>query len=254
MNISISKPQGRHTGCTDLEWEARVELAAAYRLVDHHGWGESIYNHISLRVPDQPDHMLIKPHVLTYAEVTASDLIKVSLSGDLDESAGINRAGYVLHAGILGGRADVNAVLHLHTEAVVAISARRAGLRMLSQYAVRFYEDIAYHDYAGITDGMAERAAILENLGSHRALIMRNHGALTVGSSVRAAFIAVKDLIDACRIQLLIESTGGEAIEIPVAVCESASRQMRAHDSGRGGADWPAYLRLLDKLDPGYRT
>ena len=240
--------------CTEPEWQARVELAAAYRLVHRHGWGESIYNHISLRVPDQPDHFLVKPHGLTFAEVTASTLIKVSMFGNLDESAGVNRPGYVLHAGILGARTEVNAVVHVHTESVVAVSAKRAGLRMLSQYAIRFYESIGYHDYEGITDGMAERPRILANLGPHRALIMRNHGAVTVGPTVRAAFIAIKDLIDACRIQLLIESGSGDIIEIPPDICTSAARQMRAHDDGRGGADWPAYLRQLDHFEPAYKT
>jgi ribulose-5-phosphate 4-epimerase/fuculose-1-phosphate aldolase len=243
----------RSAAVSAAEWEARVELAATYRLVNHNGWGEGIYNHISLRVPDAPDHFLIKRHALLYEEVTASNLLRIAISGDFDESAGVNRPGFVLHAGILEARPDINSVLHLHSRAVVAISAADTGLRMLSQYAMRFHRSIGYHDYEGITDNLEERGRINDNLGNNMALMMRNHGALTVGTSARSAFTAIKDLVEACRIQILIESTGSTAPDIDEAVCESTAKQMRKHDNGRGGDDWIANLRLLDRLDPSYK-
>lgn len=235
------------------EWQARVQLAAVYRLVELHGWGESIYNHISLRVPGSPDHFLIKRHDLLYREVKASNLVRVPVGGDLDENAGVNRPGFVLHGGVLHSRADVNCALHVHTAEGVAISASAEPLRMLSQYAVRFYNRVGYHPYEGITDGMDERSRIARNLAQHSALFMRNHGVLVVAPSAQSAFIRVKDLLEACRIQLMLQASGRELIEIDGAVCERTVRQLASHDDGRGGADWPAYLRTLDRLDSSYR-
>ena len=236
------------------EWDARVELAAAHHLVLREGWGESIYNHIAARVPGEPQAMLMKRNDLTYAEVTASNLVKVDLRGDLDESAGVNRPGYVLHAGLLQARPDVQASLHLHTPEIIAVSTRPGGLRMLSQYAVRFHGRIGYHDYEGITDGLAERPRIVASLGDGAALVMRHHGAVTVGASVAQAFILAKDLVQACRIQLLAEAGGQPLLEIPPAVCDATAQQFRRHDAGRGQADWPAYLRELAQHAPWYRA
>lgn len=242
------------TNCSPLEWDARVELAAAYRLVHLHGWGETIYNHISRRVPDEPGRMLIKRTDLAYLEVTASNLVKVDIAADLNEAAGVNRPGFVLHGGVLAARPDVQAALHMHTAEVLAVSARRGGLRMVSQYALRFYGRIGYHDYEGITDGLAERPRIVHNLGQNIALMMRHHGLLTVGATVAQAFIAAKDLFEACRIQLLAEAGGADLLEVPPAICESTVSQFRRHDMGRGTADWPAYLRELDRLGTLYRS
>ena len=239
---------------SEAERQVRQELAAAYQLVQLHGWGESIYNHIAARVPDAPTHMLMKRADLTYAEVTASNLVRVDMNEDLDEAAGVNRPGYVLHGGVMQQRADVNTSLHLHAPEIIAVSTRPRGLRMLSQYAVRFYGRIGYHDYEGITDGMAERPRIAERLGENIALIMRHHGALTVGRTVAQAFIAAKDLVEACRIQLLAETAGEPTLEIDPEICASTVQQFRRHDEGRGTADWPAYLRELAQRAPHYRS
>lgn len=238
---------------SDAERQARIELAAIYRLIDLHGWGESIYNHVSLRVPDSPGHFLIKRHDLLYSEVTASSLVRVPVAGDLDERAGVNRPGFVLHGGVLASRPDVQCALHLHTAEGIAMSACAEPLRMLSQYAVRFYGSVGYHTYEGITDGLDERSRIERALGNNSALFMRNHGVLVVAQGAPGAFIRVKDLLEACRIQLMLKATGGELIEIDPQVCERTVRQFASHDNGRGGADWPAYLRTLDRLDPSYR-
>ncbi|SAL37118.1 membrane protein [Caballeronia udeis] len=234
------------------EWDARVELAAVYRLVEIHGWGEGIYNHVSLRVPDEPDHFLIKRHDLLYSEVTASNLVKVPVHGDLDERTGVNRPGFVLHGGVLMSRPDVNCALHVHTAEGIALSACEAPLLMLSQYAARFYGRIGYHPYEGITDGMDERVRIERNLADNSALFMRNHGVLTVASSAPSAFIQIKDLLDACRIQLLLQAAGSNVIEIGELICERTVRQFAQHDEGRGGAAWPAYLRMLERSDTSY--
>jgi ribulose-5-phosphate 4-epimerase/fuculose-1-phosphate aldolase len=236
------------------EWQARVDLAATYRLIAHYGWDDVIYNHSSMRVPGEDRKFLIKRHELLYTEVTASNLVKVSMDDDLDESSGVNRPGFTLHGGVLSARPDVNCAVHVHTETGMAIGGLKEGLRMVSQAAIRFYNRVGYHDYEGITEDFGERARINRALGNSRALIMRNHGLLTVGKTMREAFVLMKSLLEAAEIQLAMEATGGDLIEIPAAICEKTARQYEHHDSGRGSADWPAYLRVLDGIDASWRN
>jgi ribulose-5-phosphate 4-epimerase/fuculose-1-phosphate aldolase len=252
MNEQFSPTKGVPAGMAPAEWQARLDLAAAYRLIAHYGWGDVIYNHSSMRVPGEERKFLIKRHDLLYTEVTASNLVKVSMDDDLDEKAGVNRPGFTLHGGVLSGRRDVNAAVHVHTDLGMAISGLKSGLRMVSQPAVRFYQRVGYHAYEGITEDFDERARINADLGKNRALILRNHGLLTVGRSVREAFVLMKYLIEAAHIQLMMEATGGELIEIPPQVCAKTAAQYEHHDAGRGSADWPAYLRMLDTVSPGY--
>jgi len=241
-------------GIAAAEWQARIDLAAAYRLIAHHGWDDVIYNHSSMRVPGEERNFLIKRHELLYTEVTASNLVKVSMDEDLDEKAGVNRPGFTLHGGVLAARPDVNCAVHVHTELGMALAGLKGGLRMVSQPAIRFYERVGYHPYEGITEDFAERERINAALGKNRALIMHNHGVLTVGRTVRESFVLMKYLLEAADIQLRMEATGGALIEIPPHICEKTARQYETHDAGRGAADWPAYLRMLDRIDPGYRN
>jgi ribulose-5-phosphate 4-epimerase/fuculose-1-phosphate aldolase len=241
-------------GMSASEWQARVDLAAVYRLVAHYGWDDVIYNHCSMRVPGEDTKFLMKRHELLWTEVTASNLVKVDMHDDIDEAAGVNRPGFTLHGGVLRGRPDVNCAVHVHTQTGIALAGLKSGLRMISQPAMRFYRRIGYHPYEGITEDFAERERILAHLGNHRAMILYNHGLLTVGKTAREAFVLMKYLLEAAEIQLQMESTGGELIEIPAEICEKVAAQYEKHDSGRGAADWPAYLRMLDEIDPSYRT
>src|SRR5215468_422623 len=242
MNIHTRtvKKAPKAKGMTDAEWQARVDLAAVYRLVSHHGWDDVIYNHCAMRVPGEDTKFLMKRHELLWTEVTASNLVKVDMRDDLDESAGVNRPGFTLHGGVLTGRPDVNCSVHVHTETGMALSGLKHGLRMVSQQAMRFYERVGYHPYEGITEDFSERERILKHLGKNRALILHNHGLLTVGKSAREAFVLMKYLLSAVEIQIRMESTGGEVIEIPASICEKVAAQYETHDSGRGAADWPA--------------
>ena len=241
-------------GMAAKEWDARVDLAAVYRLCAHYGWGDLIFNHCSLRVPNEPSKFLMKRHADMWTEVTASSLVKVDMYEDLDESSGINRPGFTLHSGVLQGREDVNCVVHVHTDTGMAISGLKSGLRMLSQAATRFYNRIGYHSYEGITEDFEERDRIIQALGQNRALIMHNHGLVTVGKTHREGFILMKYLMSAANIQLTLEATGSELIEIHPDICEKVAKQFENHDSGRGASDWPAYLRLMDNLDPSHRS
>src|SRR5476651_789347 len=184
------------------EMQARVDLAAVYRLLAHYRWADVIYNHSSMRVPGEPRNFLMKPHELLYTEVTASNLVKVNMDEDLDEKSGVNRPGFTLHGGVLSARADVNCAVHVHTEDGMALAGLKHGLRMVSQQAIRFYQRIGYHAYEGITEDFAERDRINKDLGKNRAMIMNHHGLLTVGKSAREAFVLMKALVDAIDIQL----------------------------------------------------
>ena len=253
MNIHARATTGL-SAMSSEEWEARVDLAAVYRLVAHHGWDDVIYNHCSMRVPGEDRKFLMKRHELLWTEVIASNLVKVDMDEDLDERAGVNRPGFTLHGGVLRGRADVNCAVHVHTRTGMAIAGLKGGLKMISQEAVRFHERVGYHPYEGITEDFGERERLIAHLGNNRAMIMHNHGVLTVGKTAREAFILMKYLMSAATIQLKMEATGGELIEIPAAVCEKVAAQYQTHDAGRGSADWPAYLRMLDQIDASYRN
>ena len=254
MNQHAKIDTAASTKMSPEEWQARVDLAAVYRLCAHYGWDDVIYNHCSMRVPGEPSKFLMKQHELLWIEVTASNLRKVDMNDDLDEKSGVNRPGFTLHGGVLKGRPDVNCAVHVHTETGMALAGLKGGLKMVSQQAMRFYQRIGYHAYEGITEDFGERERILKALGQNRGLILHNHGLLTVGKTAREGFILMKYLMSAATIQLQMQATGGEMIEVPQAICEKVAAQYQTHDSGRGAADWPAYLRILDGIDPGYRN
>ena len=248
------KPAGKPASMPAEEWAARVDLAAVYRLVAHYGWDDVIYNHCSMRVPGEPSKFLMKQHELLWTEVTASNLAKVDMNRRPRREVGRQPAR--LHAArrrargargrqLRGPRPHRDRHGHRRTE---------GGLRMVSQQAIRFYNRIGYHAYEGITEDFDERERINRDLGQNRAMIMHNHGMLTVGKTAREAFVLMQHLIEAAYIQLMMEATGGELIEIPPAICEKTRTQYEHHDSGRGSADWAAYLRILDKEDKSYRN
>jgi ribulose-5-phosphate 4-epimerase/fuculose-1-phosphate aldolase len=254
MNIQTRPTDVVQANVSATEWQARVDLAAVYRLTAHFGWADVIYNHSSMRVPGEDRYFLMKRHELLYTEVTASNLVKVCMDDDLDEKAGVNRPGFTLHGGVLKARPDVNCAVHIHTDLGMAISGLKGGLRMCSQAALRFYRRIGYHGYEGITEDFEERDRINAALGQNRALIMHNHGLLTVGKTARESFVLMKYLVDAAKIQLMMMATGDDLIEVPPEICEKTASQFAHHDSGRGSADWPAYLCVLDNIDPSYRN
>ncbi len=246
-------PNPPHDMVSPEEREARLDLALGYRLIDHFfSTTDGIYNHLSLRVPDAPDHFLIKRHALLYREVTASNLIKVDLHRDLDETAGVNRPGFVLHSSVLAARSDVNCVIHMHTVPGIAMSAHPRGLRMMSQAAIRFYRRVGYHAFEGVTEHADERARIAAALGDNHLLFLRNHGIVIVGATVRDAFERTRDLMTAIESQLLLEASTSDIVEVPDAICESTVQQLEKHDAGRGAADWPAWRRLMSRIAPGY--
>lgn len=237
------------------EWAAREDLAACYRLCVHYRMTDMIYNHISLRVPGRHDQFLINHFGLLYEEVSASNLVKVDIEGNPveDESLDVNPAGFVIHGAIHKARPDLNCVFHTHTRAGVAVSAQEKGLLAISQHSMRFHNRVGYHAYEGIALDLDEQQRLVKNLGKHNVLILRNHGLLTAGPTVRSAFEEMYYLELACQIQLDATSQGAKLVYPPEEVCERAARQFATSNDFIRDRDWHALRRMLDRKDPSYR-
>lgn len=239
-----------------MEWRARVELAACYRLCALHGWDDVIYTHITAAVPGQPGRFLINPFGLRFDEVCASNLVKVDAAGHVADRSQhrINRPGFALHAAVHGARHDVACVMHLHHLNGIAVGAQRQGLLPLSAHALRFYGQLEYHDYDGLELTPGEQSLLLERLGGRPALMLRNHGSLVCGRTIAEAFVLMETLDKACAIQLRAQSGGAALVLPPPEVCARTQRQLVGDGQPDGALEWPAMLRRLDQLSPGYRT
>jgi ribulose-5-phosphate 4-epimerase/fuculose-1-phosphate aldolase len=251
----LTRRKQRRELISDAEWEARVELAASYRLIAHYRMTDMIYNHISLRVPGTEDQFLINAFGLLYEEVTASNLVKVDRDGQLidDDGLDVNPAGFVIHSAIHMARPDVHCVLHTHTRAGVAVSVMKRGLLPVSQHAMRFYNRVGYHDYEGIALDTDERSRLVADLGNHHTLILRNHGLLTTGASVHAAFELMYYLEMACQIQSSLAGDIDDWLLPASAACEKAALQFEQSHEFLQQRDWHALIRLVERIDPSYR-
>ena len=242
------------------EWAVRVDLAACYRLIAHFCWDDLILTHNSARVPGEPDHFLINPMGLMFDEVTASNLLKMDLDGNLVEPSEYepNRAGYVIHSAIYMGRPDVECVIHTHTEADIAVGALEEGLLPLSQWAMRFYNRLGYHDYESVSLDLDERERLQQSIGNNPVLVLRNHGLLATGRNVAEAFSLTYHFERSAESQLKIMSAvaAGAKMVVPSPdTCEHQAALFAGNEPRlQGQREWPALLRLADKLDPGYRT
>jgi len=236
------------------EWARRLDLAACYRLIALFGWDDLVFTHVSARVPGPEHHFLINPYGMTFDEITASSLVKIDLDGrKVDESPhDVNPAGFTIHSAIHAAREDAACVLHLHTRDGVALSAQAEGLLPISQQATVVLGSLAYHDYEGIALSADEKPRLVRDLGDRDFLILRNHGLLTVGTSVPAAWLAMYLLDSACAIQLRAQAGGTPLVRQPpsiVALNQDAWRTV----SRDGDVAWPALLRKLDRRDPTWR-
>jgi ribulose-5-phosphate 4-epimerase/fuculose-1-phosphate aldolase len=238
------------------EWEARVALAACYRLVAKLGLDDLIYNHISLRVPGRPGEFLLNPYGLLFDEITASSLVRIDVQGrKLDDSPhDINVAAFVIHAAIHESRHDAACVLHTHSDASLAVSAQPQGLLPLSQFAMRFYQRQAFHDYEGVAIDLDEQSRLVRDFGGHPVILLRNHGVLTVGGTPAEAFMLLYYFERAARIQLQMQAAvaggAGPIHAPPHEVCEKAARQFWGRQGDirpAGEREWPGLLRQLDR-------
>ena len=238
------------------EWQLRCDLAACYRLVAAYGWSDLVFTHISVRLPGPDHHFLINPYGLMFDEITASSLIKVDQHCNklIESPFPVNPAGFVIHSAVHVAREDAQCVLHTHTRAGVAVSAQKVGVLPISQQSTFVLASLAYHDYEGVAFRSDEKPRLQADLGSANFLMLRNHGLLTCGASIADAFLNMYVFESTCQIQLAAQA-GGELILVDPRIVAGVAEAMRVQTGGMGGAfAWPALLRKVEKLDPGYRS
>ncbi|MBP7080673.1 MAG: class II aldolase/adducin family protein [Rhodocyclaceae bacterium] len=238
------------------EWNLRVELAACYRLVAMYGWTDLVFTHISARIPGPEHHFLINPYGLMFDEITASSLIKVDAECNVmhETQFPVNPAGFTIHSAIHDIRHDVQCVLHTHTRAGVAVSTQKCGVLPISQQSTFILASLAYHDYEGIAVRADERPRLQKDLGGNTFLMLRNHGLLTVGSTVAEAFLAMYFFETTCQIQITAQAAG-ELIEVNPAIISGVREAMHKTSDGVGAQiAWPALIRKLDRVDQTYKT
>lgn len=250
--------------CSPEEWELRVQLAAAYRIIDHLGWSELIWTHTTVRVPGPEHHFLINPYGFRFDEVRASNLVKVDVDGNIvgDPAQEINPAGFVIHSAIHMARRDARCIMHTHTVAGMAVAALECGLLPISMYALGYFERVAYHAFEGPSIDLDERRRLAEDLGDRNIMIMHTHGLLTCGETVAQAFVRMYRLERSCQVQLAAQATGSKLVIPPREICElSAERSdnflVAEGDKGYSkvpNPEFAAMMRLMDRKDPSYRT
>ena len=242
---------------SEEEWKIRVDLAAAYRLVACYGWDDLIFTHLSARIPGPEHHFLLNPYNLMFEEVTASSLVKVDMNGNpVDPTPFItNPAGFTIHSALHMAREDAHAVMHLHTPHGQAVSAHGEGLLPLTQTAMLIRGDLAYHDYEGVAVDLDERERLIANIGDKHAMLLRNHGTLSVGENVGEAFIRLYFLERACEAQIMALSAGKDVNNPPQGTPEVAAEQgMAGLKLAANFLAWPALLRKAYRLDPSFAT
>jgi len=253
---AAAKPTTIRDQVSEAEWQARVDLAAAYRLVAFYGWDDLIFTHISARIPGPEHHFLLNPYGVMFEEVTASSLVKIDLDGRKisDSPYFINPAGFTIHSAVHAAREDALCVMHLHTDYGIAVSAQENGMLPISQQAMFPLASLAYHNYEGLALNDAEKPRLVADLGDKNYMILRNHGLLTVGKSVAEAFLSMYILERACRIQILAQSGGGDLHSVPKDIIDLTAKQMGAVTVGQGAdLTWPGLLRKLDRMDSSYQ-
>ncbi len=241
----------------EIEQELRVKLAACYRIFDYMGWSEMIYNHITVKVPGPEQHFLINPFGLHYSEVKASNLVKVDIDGSIveDTDYAVNPAGILIHTAIHAARPDIQCIAHTHTNAGMAVACTQEGLRADNFYSALMHNQIAYHNFEGITVMDDEKSRLVANLGNKSLMILRNHGLLAGGRSIPEAFQNLWAIERACQVQVTTDSTGRPSIPIGPEILAKSEQLVAIQGIGEptGELEFKAFTRLIDKIDPSYK-
>ncbi|KTT00836.1 class II aldolase/adducin family protein [Pseudomonas parafulva] len=249
----MSKPHN----ISDVEWQARCELAALYRMVAHFRMTDLIDTHITLRIPGPEHHFLINQYGVIFDRMRASDLVRIDQHGNVVDQANgerrVNAAGFVIHSAIHMARPDMHCVIHTHTAAGIAVSAQEHGLLPISQHALKFYGKLAYHQYEGIALSLDERERLIADLGTHKAMILRNHGLLAGGASVAEAFHEIHFLERACQAQVQALAGGSKLIYPSEEVCRHTAAQFQRDESAQIiSLSWNAALTLIEHQRESY--
>jgi len=253
--VQLERQGAGHDGpiSEEQEWQLRVDVAAACRLAALYGWDDQIATHITARLPGPGHRFLINTFGTYFEEVTASSLSVLDEQGKSESGEPVNLAGFMVHSALHMGREDAKAVVHLHTTAAIAVSCARGGLRNYSPFSMLVHP-LAYHDWEGVVVESSERERLQNDLGASNAMLLRNHGLLTVGETMAQAFQRAYFLQRACEIQLAAQVQSDELIEQPVSMSELVQQQQSKNFAGSSMLNWGALLRRLDRIDPSYRT
>lgn len=266
MNPSITTIEKEQQDLNLDKSQARIELAAVYRLIDHFGWADLVLTHASTRVPGSDSHFFVNPFGIKFNQIKASDLVTMDMSGNIvsENKRSVSRTAFVVDSSIYPARSDINAIIHAHSPYGVALSTLECGLLYLDQAAMFFYDKIAYHDYQGLAVDLQERESLIADIGKDKfCLILRNHGLLACGRTIDEAFINLYLLECACRTQVLAMSTGAKLIQPSQEILSSFSKQAQKfkqktnHNGQKGGIhalSFKALIKKLDRLDPSYRN
>ena len=256
--VSKTRTSARAGSMQNEEWATRVKLAAVYAVFGRLGYDDLIYTHISARVPGPAPHFLINPFGLMFEEVTASNLVKIGLDGKPvdDDTHPVNYAGFVIHGAIHGALSDIHCVIHLHTRDGVGVSCQREGLLPLSQQALIYFDDLAYHDYEGLALDLDEQSRLLSHIGHKRMVLLRNHGTLTLGATIDEAFWRMYVLEQACAIQVAAQAAGRDGLLIPPAAVQARTMEQVPEGTRIGGRmgemELAAWMRKLDREGSNY--
>ncbi|MCH8542477.1 MAG: class II aldolase/adducin family protein [Alcanivorax sp.] len=258
--MTIPHPADSRGSINAGEWQLRVDLAAAYRLVALYGWDDLVFTHISVRVPGPEHHFLINPYGMMFEEITASSLVKVDLQGEKVHTADapasdypVNPAGFTIHSAVHSAREDALCVMHTHSLNGVAVSAQKDGVLPISQQSLFVLSSLGYHDYEGVALNDEEKPRLVADLGTANFLMLRNHGLLTVGASVADAFLNMYIFEAACMVQVRALAGSRELIQVDPRIVAGIQAQAAQVTRGLGGAlAWPGLLRKLDRKNPGY--
>jgi len=256
LSADVATRGSRPRDISVREWQARVELAACYRIFDRLGWAELIFNHITVRVPGERDQLLMNPFGLAYREVTASNLVKIDLDGHILSPSDwpVNEAGLVIHSAVHAARPDAHCVMHTHTTAGTAVACLADGLDWNNFYSAQIYQRVAYHDFEGITVDPDEKPRLVADLGDLNLMILRSHGLLAVGPDLPATFSLLWTLQRACEIQLAAQQTGLALQPVTEQVALRCTREsFQTGDRTNAGQDvFNALWRALDRDDRDY--
>lgn len=251
----MPQPDTANSNCSDAEWQARLDLAALYRLAVHYGWTDVTSTHMSARIPDDPDCYLLNTHDYMFDEITASNLVRMRYDGNHQvESHVVNEAGHIIHSGILGARPDVNFVIHSHTRAGIAVSAMPGGLRPLSQHSGFVLGTLSSHRYQDSTSVADEGAELARDLGRNFTMLLQNHGLLAVGRTAAEVFMYHYYLEMSCKVQVDVMSCTDNPIEISDEALAPLLDWGNPENGVQGNHQWPALMRLLDRIHPDFRS
>jgi len=257
MSVDATIHELRRNEAEPSEAEIRQELAVCYRIFDHLGWTELIFNHITAKVPGPDAHFLINPYGLHYSEVTASNLVKIDLDGNIigDSAWPVNQAGYVIHSAIHAARPDVHCIMHTHTTTGLAVACLEEGLTQTNFYSAMLHDEVAYHDFEGLTTRPDECPRLVASLGDKNLMILRSHGLLACGANIAESFNRLWRLQRACDVQVLAASMGAKVRPVPEAAARYSTEVINSCDPD-GSTDrrvFGALRRLIEAKDPGYR-